>query len=357
MKRLPGLDFIRIYAAVSVVIFHVIYSPQAWFGYPLFVPELRFFFLHGTDAVVLFFVLSGWIITYLLLNEKQQNGQISVRQFYRRRILRIWPLYYTIVTVGLLVLPAFLPHTPFPAPSDSGYVVLLVFFFANLTGPVTLAHYLAHLWSISVEEQFYAFYPLVVRFVRHLPAALIAIFILRWAAFYAASFLNNQALRTVFLYARFDAMAVGALAAYLAFNRHRLLSIVYHPIVQVSTIAGFLLNLIYHPLGTEYEILRLSIFAIYITNVATNPRAIGRIDSRLTHAFGKLSYAIYMIHPLVLYSLLVLTPSWTALEILIGTCIITLAIGVGSYRWLESPFLRRKDGLVSTTIARKTFSR
>ena len=92
MRRFPGLDFIRFYAALSVVVYHVIEDPSVWFGHLLVLPGLQTFFMQGTDAVVCFFTLSGFLITYLLLSEKQKSGTVNVRAFYWRCILRIWPL-------------------------------------------------------------------------------------------------------------------------------------------------------------------------------------------------------------------------------------------------------------------------
>ena len=71
----------------------------------------------GQLGVSLFFVLSGFLITYLLLAEQDIYGSISVKKFYSRRILRIWPLYYLIVTLGLFVLPSLRKLSGFVDPN------------------------------------------------------------------------------------------------------------------------------------------------------------------------------------------------------------------------------------------------
>lgn len=86
----PGLNNLRFIAAMGVLIFHVELKKQL-LGF-------KFYYMHqlinlGDVSVTLFFVLSGFLITYLLLAEREQTGTVAVKKFYTRRILRIWPLY------------------------------------------------------------------------------------------------------------------------------------------------------------------------------------------------------------------------------------------------------------------------
>src|SRR5215213_8378112 len=99
----PNLDGLRFIAALLVIIHHVeqlksIYRiPNHWGS--------AFVQIIGEQGVVLFFVLSGFLITYLLLEEEKTTGTIRVRNFYLRRVLRIWPLYFFIVFISLAILP------------------------------------------------------------------------------------------------------------------------------------------------------------------------------------------------------------------------------------------------------------
>ena len=96
----PGLNGIRAIAAFIVVFFHI--NATMWFfgSKPIHYFEQRDEM--SRHAVVLFFVLSGYLITYLLIQEKEKFGRIAIRKFYVRRILRIWPLYYLCVAVGFI---------------------------------------------------------------------------------------------------------------------------------------------------------------------------------------------------------------------------------------------------------------
>src|SRR5690242_10445960 len=106
--KLPGLNTLRFYAALAVIIEHIsiqLSQPSILFH------NISFFFVSAQQAVNLFFVLSGFLITYLLLSERQSTNTINIRNFYVRRILRILPLYYWIVFLGLVLFPILFGNT------------------------------------------------------------------------------------------------------------------------------------------------------------------------------------------------------------------------------------------------------
>jgi peptidoglycan/LPS O-acetylase OafA/YrhL len=92
----PGLDALRFYAAMSVVVIHTATNFGDLRLRSSKIPLLDALALDAQSAVSLFFVLSGFLITYLLLTEHSRTGTVQVRPFYMRRILRIWPLYYAL---------------------------------------------------------------------------------------------------------------------------------------------------------------------------------------------------------------------------------------------------------------------
>lgn len=123
---------------------------------------------NGWVGVQFFFILSGYLITTLLLREKARYGRISLRAYWVRRILRIWPLYYLTVALAFVVLPWFDGVTP--TTYDPGYGRHLPAFLAfagnwsmALLGPVG-NDAVSILWSVCVEEQFYLLCPLLVAF-------------------------------------------------------------------------------------------------------------------------------------------------------------------------------------------------
>src|SRR5579859_5130760 len=102
----PNLDGLRFCSFFAVYLFHIYlllfdkYRP-AGISYPL----TRFLFQNGEMGVNFFFVLSGFLITYLLIEEKRVTGKVHIGKFYIRRILRIWPLFYLCIGFGLIIYP------------------------------------------------------------------------------------------------------------------------------------------------------------------------------------------------------------------------------------------------------------
>ncbi|MEQ6123888.1 acyltransferase [Pseudotenacibaculum sp. MALMAid0570] len=176
MKKiyLKGLTELRAIAALMVVFHHIeLYKTREGFS-SLFHTSLKDFISNaGKNGVYIFFVLSGFLISYLLLAEKERFERINVRKFYIRRILRIWPLYYIIVFLCFFVLPFIADWIP--ALSKESYyfgliqtlqdapwkpLLLFIFFLPNLAvylaAPVAGA---SQAWSVGVEEQFYLIWP------------------------------------------------------------------------------------------------------------------------------------------------------------------------------------------------------
>jgi peptidoglycan/LPS O-acetylase OafA/YrhL len=156
-----SLDGLRALSIVAVIWLH------CWYETPYYprlaaVPVLR----QGFYGVQVFFVVSGFLITTLLLREKERYGKISLRDFYIRRALRIWPLYYAVLAI-YVVNALFFERGTVRAASFIHYLPSFAtftytwFISANWPGGMfNLA------WTLSTEEQFYFFWPVVLRFLR-----------------------------------------------------------------------------------------------------------------------------------------------------------------------------------------------
>jgi peptidoglycan/LPS O-acetylase OafA/YrhL len=159
----PNLDGLRFFSFFSVYVFHIFlllfdkYHRSGW-SYGL----VRFLFQNGEIGVNFFFVLSGFLITYLLVEEKRFTGKIHIGKFYVRRILRIWPLFYLVVLVGFLVYPIVkgqMGAELFQAAHPVMYLVFLNNFdFLKNGAPA----FISILWSVAIEEQFYLMWPVVL---------------------------------------------------------------------------------------------------------------------------------------------------------------------------------------------------
>lgn len=144
-SRIPGLDGLR---AVAVVLVFLLHTVPAWIQ-------------GGYIGVDIFFVLSGYLITMLLMRELTETNSINFRRFYLRRSARLFPALIEILIVAALVLP-FLPRHP-----PVIYTVSDIFYSATYTMDFHLAAgeyggYLGHTWSLAIEEQYYLIWPLVL---------------------------------------------------------------------------------------------------------------------------------------------------------------------------------------------------
>lgn len=174
---IPGLDGLRAVAYLLVFFFHARYLEVGWIG------------------VQFFFVLSGFLITGILLDMKKSlpTGGYFLK-FYGRRFLRIFPLYYfyLLLMAGLtawLISISYRPSYMETSAEQIRYAALYAYNFMLATVNHEPAFYLEHLWSLSLEEQFYVFWPLVIlfvpeRFQKRLFLALIALGPIFRIAFY-----------------------------------------------------------------------------------------------------------------------------------------------------------------------------
>ncbi len=150
----PNLNSVRAIAAFMVIIFHIELI-KSEFGIKNF---LGYTHMGGDLGVILFFVLSGFLITYLLLEEEKLTNKISLKNFYIRRVLRIWPLYFFIVISCLFILPYILfiyepAYHANPIIQSRFKLVPLYFFFLGnvITGLYSHVNFARPTWSVSVE--------------------------------------------------------------------------------------------------------------------------------------------------------------------------------------------------------------
>ena len=359
MKKIqfPGLNGVRFIAALLVIVEHTELF-KSYLGYPTLWANSYSAYL-GAFGVSIFFVLSGFLITYLLL-EEQQEAPIRIRHFYYRRILRIWPLYYLIVVLGFFVIP----HLDFfQVPiysSDMGDSLHRLLFFVGLAANVAFVYlptvpFANVLWSVAVEEQFYLFWPHVVRIKRYL---LWIMFLLLGGylalKFYAGSV--DRQFELLVIRTRFSAMVIGGIGAYLVFYQKAVIQFLYHRGVQGVLLLLFVcmgLDWIeYHSLAWMKDELISLVVCGLILNIASNPSTLISLENGLFAYLGKLSYGLYVYHlfavVLVLKGLPMIVdlkalPTWMGYSLTLGMILI-LTIGIShlSYRYFESYFLRKK---------------
>ena len=303
-----GLDSFRFFAALAVFFTHVeLIKKFTGFGSHWIDPEERItkftvfqsVMAKEIDAlspliayssalgVVFFFVLSGFLITFLLLREKEQNNSIDIRKFYLRRALRIWPLYYLIFILGFFVLP-YLDFFAVPGQDKFfqqnfwGNLMLYAFFMPNLAFSIftTAVPNIGQSWSIGVEEQFYLLWPLLIRKSKNvlksilwITGTIIALKGLLLLSFPFVKFEYLIVLKKFLAMSKLECMALGGLGAYMLFNKkEELLSFVYKPLSQIIALISIPLLIYFIPTPFE-DILHLLFsmsFLVIILNVAGN---------------------------------------------------------------------------------------
>lgn len=295
--HLKGLNGIRAIAACGVLISHI---NESLYAYGL--PNMHSVDLAGF-GVTMFFSLSGFLITYLLLLEKQKYASINIKDFYIRRILRIWPLYYLFLFLAVIALLVWEKES---LTNSIWYYLVL---FANVpfiyqTAIAILRHY----WSLGVEEQFYLFWPWVVKRTEKL---------LRWAIIFIAIMLalkfvcwlwfrktGNAIPLSAVQFTRFHCMAIGAAGAILLFQNNQLFKrISFSLITQVLSFLMIVLMAF-----NKFDVLNLindeivAVVTVFlIMNVSQNPRSLVRFENVVMDYLGKISYGIYIYHPLFIF--------------------------------------------------------
>lgn len=360
IKYFPGFNALRFLAA-SLVIFHHIEQYKFWLDMPnnwgnALVDSI------GHRSVSFFFVLSGFLITYLLLKEREMNGFIHIGKFYMRRALRIWPLYFGIVLLTLFVTPV-IAGAVFNIPNYTTSVVLcLVLFLPNLLR-VFMPNLVGgnQLWSVGVEEQFYFIWPVLVGFFskRIIPFLLTFIgakFLIHILLLAMSMHVYDQLIliklnQVIRLYELFpvEQMAVGGLgAAFIYLKKAHILKVIYRPIsltVSAVLISYTSLNPLHFAFNSYIDAI---MFCVIIMNV-THYKFIHRLlESRLFKYLGDISYGIYMWHTLIITVLLVVIvkfglESWVDPILYVGSFIITVLVAHLSYQYFEKPFLRFKN--------------
>jgi peptidoglycan/LPS O-acetylase OafA/YrhL len=340
--RIPALDGIRGTALLLIVIFaHT--HPQLIAG--------------GNFGVDTFFVLSGFLITSLLLQEAREFGSINIPQFYARRALRLLPALHVMVAAVVLYDVVF----TYPAAvrvmlTDAVWIAAYAF---NWTLPQTdgLPHsgMITHLWSLSIEEQFYLVWPLLLTLMiraggaRLLIAAVLGIIV---PEVVRASMWSQQP--TMWIYfntgLRCDGLMMGAAVAFLAHHYPRVSSPTLASALRTSgpvALAGLLILSSFNLVTNGYAYLwgigaANALAALIIASAVFTPA--GALNTILEFPplrwVGKISYGLYIWHVPVMAVCNRFPDPWTRNTVAIPA---TFAIAALSFYCLETPFLKMKS--------------
>ena len=339
-RHLPALDGIRALAVFVVILYHSGVVPR--------VP--------GDLGVTAFFVLSGFLITWLLEKEYDRTGTVSLKEFYIRRTLRIFPAYYVFIFLSLAA-DAVLGHFWSKGLLASAFSYTVNYYNAFMGHPPTTV---AHAWSLAVEEQFYLLWPIAFlalarrgsSSLRQKALASVILVVMMWRS---ALFLFANA-TPAYVYNAFDARAdVLAVGCFMAVARNgstyqkfeRLIrSSAWLPLVTLALIwcSRELGTARYHyTVGMTVDAVLLAIFIIQMLRLSEST-GWKWLNASAIRWLGVISYPCYLWHGWGLaLGLHLFDPRGHKWAAFLAGYLATIAVSAGSYYVIEQPFLSIKE--------------
>lgn len=367
-KYFPGLQVVRGTAALLVILNHSYAKKNYFDNLPIFQVETVFNNI-GVLGLTVFFVLSGFLITLLLLKEKETSGSISLKYFYFRRAVRILPLYYLVILLGHFILPFITDATFEGGDIQNNFLVISLLYLVMLPNYVLIIFaphnpFVDVTWSIGVEEQFYFLWPSVINKVKNILRFSLVLILIQLTTeiceFYNFFPAHHSQITTLLrrlvlllLWSKMGYFGMGAIGAYIYFKQIDLRNKMINWLVKFSPL--MLTITVLPTIFTKYPIQFLLIgiaslfFLIYLI------RYYGESNSLLFRFFefsGKVSYGLYLWHCFVItfiykvFSRLNLSGGINNALLSAGLYIIilfiTFLLAHYSYKFLEGPFLALK---------------
>jgi peptidoglycan/LPS O-acetylase OafA/YrhL len=345
---IKSLDGVRGIAVLLVMLFHLGYAPFGWIG------------------VQIFFVLSGYLITAILLDMKHLPLTAYLGRFYWRRSLRIFPLYTVVLFVSAMVY--FFWDAPRDFLNDLPYLATYTTNFGRLRQS-DIDPAFVHLWSLAVEEQFYLIWPLLIYSIpnRSLKAVVVGIILIAptWRLATYFYFMDTPELvgRAIYglPFSQFDAFALGAAIVLWDLRQLNNAGKLFVVAAVMAALAGAIVILHQHFLGPGaikwsfgYAMYLLPLYEFVwgysildIVSMIGIICAIQRLEaSRFLENFaivylGRISYGVYVLHVPILVVITSSAATGPIFFMVYGTIVVT--VSAASYRWLEKPFLNLKD--------------
>jgi peptidoglycan/LPS O-acetylase OafA/YrhL len=345
-KYFRSLDGLRAISIIAVVWHHAI-VPNSSFWFP--------FLYRGYLGVDMFFVLSGFLIVTLLLRERDTTGTISIKNFYMRRTLRIFPLYY-----GVLLLLGVLFALKPASTQATNFFDLLPTYLTYTSNWFHSQNMMAIAWSLSTEEQFYIVWPFVEKILGGaiaLPAVGIVFVLNQIVNFGGADHLFNGWIGThrpllEILQTTFTPMCFGVVAAHLlhtekGFRSLQGLQKPYWSIVLLIGTLGLTNLFEIQNIGALHRlIIQLSMTFLLVSCVIQEKHGLHRIFTNVAVVqIATVSYGMYLLHLIVMGIVMPLLQPlglYSTIPLFIGTFGLTMILSELSFRYYETPFLKLK---------------
>lgn len=384
------MNGIRFIAAFSVI-FHHIEQSKFWVNLPglwttVFIDNV------GHKGRIIFFVLSGFLITYLFLSEINKTGTLKVKNFHIRRFYRVWPVYIFAILLGFFVLPLFNDLTLYnhwrSEPTQFNdllavsfweklflYMLMFPNFARFIWSPIAG---LTQMWSIGVQEQFYLIWPTLTRISKRYFLKVVVGFILlkvfvevvfrfylyNWDVIQLPYISHAQLDSLIKFWEVFavEQLALGALLAYIFFEKKTgILNFIYNKYLNIFIGIIYIFLFFVHVDFYFHGLVEGIIAGILLINISTNPKYPVKLEHPTLNYLGNISYGIYLFHnffiilTLNLLFKLSLTDNLLVFNTLLYsiTIIATLLMSALSFKYVEMYFFQLKSKFEVIKSSRK----
>ncbi|MBO1198187.1 acetyltransferase [Staphylococcus simiae] len=362
-RYLPGLDGLRAFAVIGILIYHL--NAQWLSG--------------GFLGVDTFFVISGYLITSLLLSEYYRTGTINLIEFWKRRLKRLIPAVLFLISVVLMFTLLFKPELIIQMKKDA---IAAIFYVSNWWYIAQNVDYfnqfaiepLKHLWSLAIEEQFYVFFPPILLLLLHklkprkIIQTLFIISVISLVLMIVIHLLTGDNSRVYFgTDTRLQTLLLGCILAFVwpPFSLRK--DVAKKSIVSldiVGTIGFIALLTLFFIVGDQDQWIYnggfylISGFTLVIIATAVHPSSIFAkfLSMRLFIFIGKRSYSLYLWHyPIIVFMNSYYVQGQIPVYVYLLEIILTFAMAELSYRFIETPI--RKKGFKAFTIKPKNLNK
>lgn len=349
-QYVPSLNGLRAISIGIVILFHAGFRNLGFANIP-----------GGQFGVNIFFIVSGFLITLLLIEEEKASNTISLKKFYLRRVFRIFPAYYFLLLVYYLLQLAGVFHF-------SGLAWLTAITYSrDIPFPKSADNWqMGHLWSLSVEEHFYLLWPVIFKFLKSYRVKIIVVLIILIPVIRGLIAANHPLDDTATIYERADALMWGCL-----------LAIYYTPISKwiIANFAKYKFPVLIPLTGLVISVISVKLFESNTPLAIGVGRALGRADGTGTDIFicmtivmtvnlqdtiafkflnlnfmnfiGKISYSLYIWQQLFFSDLHNFFFSFPI------NLLCMLAVAIASYYLIEKPFLKLKERFEPKRVLQK----
>lgn len=353
---LPNLNGIRFFAAFMVIISHLELN-KSYFNLANNFQIVKHL---GVLGVTLFFVLSGFLITYLLIKEKEKETKINIKNFYLRRVFRIWPLYYLIGALSIFVFPHIellnMPNLKLEFDYNNQIflvIFLFIFLLSNLLVSIKVIPFAAQTWSIGTEEQFYLFWPILINKVKNSKYWFVAIIILYNLLIFSIKMPFFENIKYIGLIKNYifsfqlDSLTVGALGAYWFHKKSVVLKYITNNYFGFIAFCGMIVSIMF---DIHFRFFNSTIYAFLflniILNLVANKSLTQLLENKALNYLGKISYGLYMYHQILIVISINLLLKWNVfnnLNLFLMSVTMTILVSSLSFEFFEKPFLNKKE--------------